>query len=781
LLGQRLRSALKEIQFESQFSLDSLALLNDHRVYGVAVLPGTAYIEMALAAANVALGAGRHVLEDLVIHEALVVGEDETRNVQFIVKPDGAFQFFSSGDGDEWQLHATGKVRAGSADGEAASVSLADIQSRCVEQVSAKAHYQMLRERGLEFGPSLHGVQQIWRRDGEALGKVQLPATLEAEAGDYHVHPALLDACLQPLASAVPSNGSTDVYMPVNIESFLLHRRPGAQVWSHAAVRSTEGKETLTADLQLLDETGQVLGEVKGVHLKRAKREALLRLSEKQLDDWLYEVQWRPQPRTESASFIPAPAQISETASSHVSRLSAQHGLAAYGELNPLIDALCADYVLLALHQLGWKPGVGQQITVESLAEELGVLDQHRRLLGRFLEMLAEDGVLRATGSGWEVVKVVAAPTESALQARYDSLLKQYLAFDAELAFAQRCGSQLAGALSGSVDPLQLLFPAGSLGVAEKLYQESPFARTYNALIQTAIDEIIASLPEGRTLRVLEIGAGTGGTTSAVLPRLPAGRAEYTFTDISPSFTAKAAQKFGGYPFVKYQVLNIENDPAGQEFEPHQFDLIIAANVIHATADLRQTLKHVHHLLAPDGLLMMSEITTKQRWVDVSFGLTDGWWRFVDAALRPSYPLLQRREWTRLLEDSGFTASAMIPATEGGELSVQAIIMARATTTLKGDWLILSDAHVGEELAGAIAARGGNPVLARPGPAQNADDFRRLLSEKDSWQGVIHLWSLDVATHDTLEPAQAFACGSALHLVQAMAASGLQSRLWLVT
>ena len=810
LLGQRLRSALKEIQFESQFSLDGLALLNDHRVYGVAVLPGTAYIEMALAAANTIFGAGRHALEDLVIHEALVLGEDETRNVQFILKPDGAFQFFSSGDGDDWQLHATGKVRAGSAGGEAASVSLADVQARCVEQVSAEAHYQLLRERGLEFGPSLHGVQQIWRRDGEALGRIQLPVMLESEAADYQIHPALLDACLQPLASAVPSDGSTDVYMPINIESFTLHRRPGAQVWSHAVVRSTAGKETLTADAQLLDENGQVLGEVKGVHLKRAKREALLRLSEKQLDDWLYEVQWRPQPRTGSAAFIPAPAQISETASSHVSRLSAQHGLAAYGELNPLIDALCADYVLLALHQLGWKPNVGQRVAVESLAEELGVLDQHRRLLGRFLEMLAEDGLLRATGSGWEVIKVAAAPTGPALQARYDSLLKQYPAFDAELAFAQRCGSQLAGALSGSVDPLQLLFPAGSLGVAEKLYQESPFARTYNALIQTAIDAIVASLPAGRKLRVLEIGAGTGGTTSAVLPRLPADRAEYTFTDISPSFTAKAAQKFGAYPFVKYQVLNIENDPVGQEFEPHQFDLVIAANVIHATADLRQTLKHVRHLLAPDGLMMMSEITAKQRWVDVSFGLTDGWWRFVDADLRPSYPLLQRREWTQLLEDSGFSASAMIPETEGGELSVQAIILARATTTLKGDWLILSDANVGQKLAGAIAARGGNPVLARPGPAhQTADDFKRLLSEKDSWQGVIHLWGLDVATpdnstdvipsearnlyaspemlrqttpqHDTLEPAQAFACGSALHLVQAMAASGSQSRLWLVT
>ena len=816
LLGQRLRSALKEIQFESQFSLDGLALLNDHRVYGAAVLPGTAYLEMALAAANIALGEGQHVLEDVVIHEALIVGEDEMRSVQFIVKPEGSsrafFHLFSSGSDDEWQLHASGKVRAGLAAYKTASVSLTEVQARCVEQVSAETHYQLLRERGLEFGPGLHGAQQIWRRDGEALGRIQLPAMLESEAADYHIHPALLDACLQALAEAVPATGSTDVYMPVNIESFALHRRPGPRLWSHATVRLAEGKETLTGDVRLLDDDGQVLGEVKGVHLKRAKREALLRLSEKQLDDWLYEVQWRPQPRTGPASFIPAPAQISKTASTHVGRLSAEHGLAAYCQLNPLMDSLCADYVWLALHQLGWKPRVGQRVTAESLAEELGVLTQHRRLLGRFLEMLAEEGLLRVTGSGWEVVKVAAAPTEPALQARYDSLMKQYPAFDAELAIAGRCGSQLAEALTGAADPLQLLFPAGSLTTAEKLYQESPFARTYNALIQTAIDAIVASLPESRKLRVLEIGAGTGGTTSAVLPRLPADRAEYTFTDISPSFTARAAQKFSRYPFVKYQVLNIENDPAGQEFEPHQFDLIIAANVIHATADLRQTLKHVHQLLAPDGLLLMSEITTKQRWVDISFGLTDGWWRFVDVDLRPSYPLLQRREWSQLLENSGFTGPAMIPATEGGELSAQAIIAARATTTLQGNWLILSDANVGEKLAGAIAARGGTPVLARPSPAhQTAGDFKRLLSEKDSWQGVIHLWSLDVAAldednssnvipsearnlyaspemlrqttpqHDTLEPVQAFACGSALHLVQAMAASGLQSRLWLVT
>ena len=105
---------------------------------------------------------------------------------------------------------------------------------------------------------------------------------------------------------------------------------------------------------------------------------------------------------------------------------------------------------------------------------------------------------------------------------------------------------------------------------------------------------------------MLEIGAGTGGTTAALLPILPPEQAEYWFTDISPRFTAVAPELFRAFPFVRPQVLDIERDPAAQGFAAHPpFDLIVAANVLHATKDLRQCLRHVRPLAAPGALLVL--------------------------------------------------------------------------------------------------------------------------------------------------------------------------------
>ena len=146
---------------------------------------------------------------------------------------------------------------------------------------------------------------------------------------------------------------------------------------------------------------------------------------------------------------------------------------------------------------------------------------------------------------------------------------------------------------------------------------------------------------------MLEIGAGTGGTTTAVLPLLPADRVEYTFTDLSPLFLERAAEPFAAFPFVRRALLDVERDPVSQGFEAGAYDVVIAANVLHATADLRQAVRHAHRLLAPGGLLLLLEGVAPERWVDLTFGLTEGWWRFSDQALRPDYPLIGRRAWLR--------------------------------------------------------------------------------------------------------------------------------------
>ena len=114
-----------------------------------------------------------------------------------------------------------------------------------------------------------------------------------------------------------------------------------------------------------------------------------------------------------------------------------------------------------------------------------------------------------------------------------------------------------------------------------------------NTLLQKAISDALSRLPAEMRLRVLEIGAGTGGTTSYLLPHLPAERTDYLFTDISPLFLAQAEETFRAYPFVRYQSFDVERSPLAQGLEPQQYDLIVAANVLHATKDLRQSLSHM--------------------------------------------------------------------------------------------------------------------------------------------------------------------------------------------
>src|ERR1700730_14365566 len=102
---------------------------------------------------------------------------------------------------------------------------------------------------------------------------------------------------------------------------------------------------------------------------------------------------------------------------------------------------------------------------------------------------------------------------------------------------------------------------------------------------------------------------------------------------------------------MQYEVLDIERELESQGFASREFDVILAANVLHATADLRGVLARVRRLLSPGGLLVLAEGTRPQSWIDLTFGLTDSWWKFTDIQLRPDYPLLSASYWLRFLDE----------------------------------------------------------------------------------------------------------------------------------
>ena len=291
--------------------------------------------------------------------------------------------------------------------------------------------------------------------------------------------------------------------------------------------------------------------------------------------------------------------------------------------------------------------------------------------------MLTEVGIVQEHHPQWQVLQVLPLVTPDEHQ---QTLLQQFPGEQAALTLLHQCAAQLSEVLQGTQDPVQLVFPEGDLTTATQLYQVSPVFKVLNTLVQKIVTQGIAPLPASRGVRLLEIGAGTGSTTSYIVPQLDPSQTDYVFTDLGVLFTTKAQEKFKEYPFLRYQALDIETDPIPQGFEAHQYDVIIAANVLHATTDLHQTMSQVRQLLAPGGLLVVMEVTAQMRWVDLVFGLLEGWWKFNDSDLRPDYPLLSRSQWQQLLSETGFSESVTLPDLDGipAVLAQQVVLVAQA-------------------------------------------------------------------------------------------------------
>ena len=412
----------------------------------------------------------------------------------------------------------------------------------------------------------------------------------------------------------------------------------------------------------------------------------------------------------------------------------------------------------------------------------MGILPTYKRLCDRLLNILAEEGILRKIGEEWQVIKVFEGTgnRERGTGKSPDS--------SAELTLLQRCGSQLAEVLRGDCDPVQLLFPDG--------------AKMMNNLVKQVILTALSNKTPESPLKILEIGAGTGGTTAYVLPELDQLSTEYVFTDVSSLFTEKARQQFQAYSFVDYRVLDIEKDPKTQGFLLQHYDIILAANVVHATQDLQQTLTHIRQLLTSQGMLVLLEGTRPLRWLDLIFGLTEGWWRFTDTDLRPTYPLISPSQWQQLLEKNGFVESIVLSPDSNPDsfLSQQGVMVARNAEDINTEaknWLILGDRQgIASHLVQTLESKGENCIVAYSDShyqqigakdyqvnPQNEQDISRLL-EKKQFDQIIYLWGLDDPSEedlsiDTLETGSENHCRSILQLIQN--SYNKPPRFWLVT
>ena len=842
LLGPRRESASGEITYETELFPTDPEWLNDHRVFERVIAPGALYGAMA---ASVSLaGTGRPmVVEDMQLHNPLVFTTeargDETvaegRKVQLVHGGSGEeepdlLRILSKGSSEaEWMLHAECRVTTGA--NAPVAVQRMDLErlKNELSPVDASILYQARATTGIDLGASFRTLCNLWARPGEALGEVSLR---EGTGGTVpEIHPLVLDGCFQVVAAARIQGSVKDetTYLPFGWDRLWLtadglpervvcHVRM-SEAFEESNAGADEPAEVLSGEIRIYNSDGVLLGGLDGYTIKRATRAALFSAIEG-VNDLLYEVVWRERPlvpKIITADFLPEPADVASGFMPLADYLE-EEGVAR-AQRSALLSDLerwSRTRALWTLEKLGWRRSAGESVEPEDLRQQLGVIDDHKRVFRRLLEMLARSGVLQEEDGRFLVNVGHGDPLPEYVQPDPDAFADQLAELHphgaTEIGLFRRCGAELPEVLRGRMDPLTVLFSSGYPTPGD-LYLNAPIARAANRLLRDAVRAIVAKLPAGRRLRVIEVGAGTGSATASVLPELPEGRFEYMYTDISAGFFSEAESRFGdGGGCIEYRPLDIEKDPVTQGFDAHAYDLIVASNVLHATRHLDETLGHCLTLLAPSGQMVALENLRGQGWMDLTFGQLDGWWRFADD-YRPHHALANPDVWCRALDDAGFDAAEVLglDSSRPDELPDRGVIVAKGPDEIfevPGTWVLVADSGgLATELANGLAARNQSVLVVNDGSqARKKSETTGVLTasvdirRRESWQalledlsddaplnGVVHLAALDgqgaEASTREIEQDVQHAGASALALVQAVADSDQvpEKGVWFIT
>ncbi|RDL31106.1 uncharacterized protein BP5553_09895 [Venustampulla echinocandica] len=241
-----------------------------------------------------------------------------------------------------------------------------------------------------------------------------------------------------------------------------------------------------------------------------------------------------------------------------------------------------------------------------------------------------------------------------------------------------RLGSSLIPVLKGEVTTLELMRGDNLL---TKYYID---ALKWDRSIWQASQLVKLCAHKFPQAKILEIGAGTGGATQAILDGMggaPFGH--YEFTDISPGFFEAAKDRFSSWEnIMNFRKLDIEFDPIDQGFEAGTYDVVIAAQVLHATKNMENTMANVRKLLKPGGKLILLETTQDQMDVFFAFGLLPGWW-LSDEKEREFTPSLSKDHWSQVLKKSGFNGVELeVSDCENEEFYMMSTMMSTASQPL---------------------------------------------------------------------------------------------------
>ncbi|MFI6044690.1 type I polyketide synthase [Nocardia sp. NPDC051321] len=300
LLGQRVNAV--HHSWEREVNVEQLAYLTDHRVQHNVLLPGAAFVEMALAAAREVYGVGHYTVENLQLRKALVLGQSADSRLRTILNDeDGSVviaSFLANPAGTrEWTVHATAQLSQRTPD--RANHDLDGARARCDGRIDRDSFYARSTQMGFHYGPAFQCVEEVDTGTSVAVGRVRIPAEIRADITGYQFHPSLVDAAFQvTLAAATGDPGEAIPYLPVRIDRISVLGTPVADMYAVAEITHADSVD-ICSDIALCDADGNTLVEISGFRARSLA--AAAGLTTEQIDRGLYEVQWQELPPDDSA------------------------------------------------------------------------------------------------------------------------------------------------------------------------------------------------------------------------------------------------------------------------------------------------------------------------------------------------------------------------------------------------------------------------------------------------------------------------------------------------
>ncbi|KAI1502944.1 hypothetical protein F5X99DRAFT_137710 [Biscogniauxia marginata] len=680
--------------------------LKDHVVQSTVIYPAAGYIAMAIEAAR-----QKHFmssksearlkkfrLSNVSLTSALVVPNGDTgveTSLSLRPVPEGdressalwsEFRIFSFTDAQEWTEHCRGQISV-----ELENISLENNQDDdismedgnywgkrlrlefhdCESQLSSQDLYTTFDNIGLLFGPTFCNLNNVFiGMRNNSISEILVPdtkATMPYETEFFNtIHPTVLDSCFQAaFPSLIHENKLKDPMVPTFIEQLTIDayipNQAGTKFKAYASTKPSILRNSVS-DIVVFDAEDSspsgpkiLVSGLKTTSLTWGSNSANEADATRKL---CYKMPWKVDLDLMTAEQVSSLWPVPDPSR----KLDSAESLA-------VLEWLSFQYISDCLQLIN--------------SDDRDDMPQHHEQFYNWC--LSQHPPL-----------ILSEPENTSLPAAHPilSLQDSEAKRKAAIAFAQtlgaegeiviRVGENLASILKGEIDPLALMVQDDLL---TKVYtQDRSMLRCYE-LLRTYVTNLAFKQPG---MKILEIGAGTGGATEPLLKTLGGGStgsypqfSDYVYTDISSAFFEKARIRFAAWDgMIEYRTLDIEHDTAGQGFKEGTFDLIIAANVLHATANMDVTMSNVRKLLKPGGRLIMVEITHPRLRISLPFGTLPGWW-LGDGDGRKTGPLLTPNQWEAVLKRNGFDGLEVCQADYPGPYEMSSLVVSRATIEKK--------------------------------------------------------------------------------------------------